>query len=52
MTERLCSYDQDDLEARGKVSPEYVKLYEEWGKGQIGIIVLGNIPVRSSWSRC
>ncbi|BGP12917.1 hypothetical protein JCM10213_004336 [Rhodosporidiobolus nylandii] len=45
MTERLCSYDQEDLGARGKPSPEYLRLYEEWGKGQIGVIVLGNIPV-------
>jgi hypothetical protein len=88
MTERLCSYDQEDLDARGKPSPEYLKLYEvrfssfllfpllrttihlgeqqlgrfatrsfspslsltplnlqEWGKGAIGIIVLGNVPV-------
>ncbi|GAA5942309.1 uncharacterized protein JCM15063_002966 [Sporobolomyces koalae] len=45
MTERLCSFDQDKLESRGQVSKEYVKLYEEWGKGQIGVIVLGNIPI-------
>ncbi|KAJ9112703.1 hypothetical protein QFC22_006205 [Naganishia vaughanmartiniae] len=45
MTERLCTYDDNDLDARGKPTPEYVKAYEEWGKGQIGVVVLGNIPV-------
>ncbi|KAJ9112636.1 hypothetical protein QFC19_000656 [Naganishia cerealis] len=45
MTERLCTYDDNDLDARGKPTPEYVKTYEEWGKGQIGVVVLGNIPI-------
>ncbi|KDE02332.1 hypothetical protein MVLG_07102 [Microbotryum lychnidis-dioicae p1A1 Lamole] len=45
MTERLCTYDQEDLDSRGKPTPEYIKLYEEWGKGKTGVIVLGNIPV-------
>ncbi|GAA6045490.1 hypothetical protein JCM8097_006811, partial [Rhodosporidiobolus ruineniae] len=45
MTERLCTYSQDNLDERGKPTPEYIKLYEEWGKGAIGTIVLGNIPV-------
>ncbi|GAA6043533.1 hypothetical protein JCM8097_001206, partial [Rhodosporidiobolus ruineniae] len=45
MTERLCTYSQDNLDERGKPTPEYLKLYEEWGKGAIGVIVLGNIPV-------
>ena len=40
MTERLCTYDDNDLDARGKPTPEYIKLYEEWGKGEIGVIVL------------
>jgi hypothetical protein len=33
---------QDKPETRGRVSKEYTKLYEEWGKGDIGVIVLGN----------
>ncbi|GAA6035118.1 hypothetical protein JCM8097_006369, partial [Rhodosporidiobolus ruineniae] len=40
MTERLCTYSQDNLDERGKPTPEYIKLYEEWGKGAIGTIVL------------
>lgn len=40
MTERLCTWGQNgDLE-NGKPTPEYLKLYEEWGKGAIGTIVL------------
>lgn len=31
-TERLCTFDQDNLDERGKPTPEYLKLYEEWGK--------------------
>ncbi|CDZ96185.1 nadh oxidase [Phaffia rhodozyma] len=45
MTERLCTFSQEDHGARGKSTPEYVRLYEEWGKGEIGVIVLGNIPI-------
>ncbi|KAL7416323.1 NADH oxidase [Mrakia frigida] len=45
MTERLCTYDQDNHDLRGKPTPEYIELYEQWGKGAIGIIVLGNLPV-------
>ncbi|CEQ38980.1 SPOSA6832_00481, partial [Sporobolomyces salmonicolor] len=45
MTERLCTYSQDNFDERGKPTPEYLKLYEEWGKGKIGVIVLGNIPI-------
>lgn len=44
MTERLCTYSED-VQTRGKPTPEYIKLYEEWAKGGTGIIVLGNIPV-------
>ena len=45
MTERLCTYDKKDLEARGKTTAEYEKLYKVWGEGEIGVIVLGNIPI-------
>ena len=45
MTERLCTYSDTDLDERGKPTPEYIKLYEEWAKGETGIIVLGNIPI-------
>jgi hypothetical protein len=41
MTERLCTYDKKDLEARGKTTAEYEKLYKVWGEGEIGVIVLG-----------
>jgi 2,4-dienoyl-CoA reductase-like NADH-dependent reductase (Old Yellow Enzyme family) len=44
MTERLCTWSDENPDERGKPTPEYVRLYEEWGKGEIGVIVLGNIP--------
>ena len=34
MTERLCEWDK--VEIRGKPTQEYLKLYEEWGRGAIG----------------
>ncbi|KNE96593.1 hypothetical protein PSTG_10151 [Puccinia striiformis f. sp. tritici PST-78] len=49
MTERLCTYDQEDLNARGKPTAEYVELYKVWGQGKIGIIILGNIPVHREY---
>lgn len=45
MTERLCTYHETDLGARGKPTPEYIRLYKVWGEGQIGTIILGNIPI-------
>lgn len=45
VTERLCTYSDDDHNERGKPTPEYLELYRVWGEGEIGTIVLGNIPV-------
>ncbi|KAL8292898.1 hypothetical protein RQP46_000592 [Phenoliferia psychrophenolica] len=46
MTERLCVWNDDPAEAgnRGQPTPAYLHLYEEWGKGAIGTIIVGNIP--------
>jgi 2,4-dienoyl-CoA reductase-like NADH-dependent reductase (Old Yellow Enzyme family) len=46
MTERLCTYDKENLSARGKPTEEYLRLYKTWGEGKIGVIVTGNVPVR------
>jgi hypothetical protein len=40
MTERLCTWDDDNSTECGKPTPEYLRLYEEWGKGQIGYAAL------------
>ncbi|WAQ88142.1 hypothetical protein PtA15_9A267 [Puccinia triticina] len=40
MTERLCTYDDVDLDARGKPTPEYEELYRVWSEGKIGTIIL------------
>ncbi|GAA98022.1 uncharacterized protein L969DRAFT_46004 [Mixia osmundae IAM 14324] len=39
MTERLCHA------TNGKPSEAYLEIYREWGRGQTGTIILGNIPV-------
>ncbi|OAV99977.1 hypothetical protein PTTG_01421 [Puccinia triticina 1-1 BBBD Race 1] len=49
MTERLCTYDDVDLDARGKPTPEYEELYRVWSEGKIGTIILGNIPVHREY---
>ncbi|CAO1631207.1 unnamed protein product [Parajaminaea phylloscopi] len=42
MTERLSSWDDEDITKRGIPSAELIKLYEEWGKGGFGVILSGN----------
>lgn len=49
MTERLCTFSEKDLGARGKPTPEYLELYRVWSEGKIGIIILGNIPVHREY---
>lgn len=44
MTERLCTWSDDDFKKRGWPTPEYIQLYKSWGEGEIGTIVLGNVP--------
>ena len=44
MTERVCTWDDKNLDECGKPTEEYRRLYELWGQGGIGTIVLGNIP--------
>jgi len=44
MTERLCTWSDDDFKKRGWPTPEYINLYKVWGEGKIGTIILGNIP--------
>jgi 2,4-dienoyl-CoA reductase-like NADH-dependent reductase (Old Yellow Enzyme family) len=45
VTERLCTWSDDNLDERGRPTPEYIELYKVWGEGAIGTIVLGNLPV-------
>ncbi|KAL7266303.1 NADH-dependent flavin oxidoreductase [Rhizina undulata] len=45
MTERLSSWDEEDLDKRGKPTQALIDLYERWGEGQIGVIITGNIMV-------
>jgi 2,4-dienoyl-CoA reductase-like NADH-dependent reductase (Old Yellow Enzyme family) len=45
MTERMASWDPENLEARGVPSRELVNLYKRWSEGKIGLIVTGNIMI-------
>lgn len=45
MTERMASWDAENLEARGVPSRELINLYKRWGEGNIGLIFTGNIMI-------
>jgi 2,4-dienoyl-CoA reductase-like NADH-dependent reductase (Old Yellow Enzyme family) len=44
MTERLCTWDDNNPDECGKPTQDYLRLYTEWGRGEIGVTILGNIP--------
>jgi 2,4-dienoyl-CoA reductase-like NADH-dependent reductase (Old Yellow Enzyme family) len=45
MSERMASWDTQDLSKRGIPSDRLVRLYEAWGKDGYGIILTGNVMV-------
>ncbi|KAF1355902.1 FMN-linked oxidoreductase [Lizonia empirigonia] len=45
MTERMSSWDPENLEARGVPSKNLINLYRRWGEGGIGLILCGNIMI-------
>ncbi|CAG7957542.1 unnamed protein product [Penicillium salamii] len=45
MSERLASWSDDDLSARGIPSDELVQSYTVWGQGEIGVILTGNVMI-------
>ena len=47
MTERLSSWDQKDPSKRGTPSKELIRVYEEWGKDNYGIVLSGNLIVNT-----
>ncbi|KAG0701448.1 hypothetical protein DFH29DRAFT_982694 [Suillus ampliporus] len=46
MSERLATFSPSDPFGRGQPTEELVRLYETWAKGDIGIIVTGNIQIK------
>lgn len=46
MSERLATFSNFDPCGRGQPTEELVRLYETWAKGDIGIIVTGNIQIK------
>ena len=46
MTERLCTWDDEDITKRGIPTKPLLKVYEAWADGQIGVIVGGNMMIQ------
>lgn len=45
MSEKLSTFHDTDLSARGIPGKEMVNLYRKWGEGQWGIILTGNVMI-------
>ncbi|OTA84710.1 hypothetical protein M434DRAFT_24538 [Hypoxylon sp. CO27-5] len=45
MTERMATWDPDDIHASGIPTPQLCRLYGHWGDGGWGTIVTGNIII-------
>lgn len=45
MTERLSTWDPQNLEARGIPTDDLINLYKRWGEGDLGLILTGNIMI-------
>jgi hypothetical protein len=46
MTERLCTWDDENPDQCGQPTEEYLRLYKEWGKGQIGYVPFFSPSIR------
>ncbi|KAH7925756.1 FMN-linked oxidoreductase [Leucogyrophana mollusca] len=46
MSERLATFSSFDPSDRGCPTEELIRLYETWSKGNIGIIITGNIQIK------
>ncbi|OGM47479.1 hypothetical protein ABOM_002557 [Aspergillus bombycis] len=45
MSERMCSWSEENHSARGIPSSELIETYRTWGRGNIGAIVTGNVMI-------
>ena len=45
MTERISSWNPENLEARGVPSKNLINVYKRWGEGALGVILSGNIMI-------
>lgn len=45
MTERLSTWDAEDLPKRGTPTKELINVYRRWGEGGYGVILTGNVMV-------
>lgn len=45
MTERLSTWDAQNLEKRGIPTPELINVYRRWGEGEYGVLLTGNVMI-------
>ena len=45
MTERISSWDPQNLEKRGIPSKNLINVYKRWGEGGLGLILTGNTMI-------
>ncbi|KAF8710231.1 Oxidoreductase, partial [Rhizoctonia solani] len=45
MTERVCVFDRETEVSHGKPNSALFRLYEEWSRGQYGMVITGNVLV-------
>ncbi|KHJ78517.1 hypothetical protein OESDEN_21861 [Oesophagostomum dentatum] len=45
LTEKISTWDPEDLSKRGIPTQELINLYDKWGKGGFGVILTGNVLV-------
>ncbi|KIH60078.1 oxidoreductase, FAD/FMN-binding protein [Ancylostoma duodenale] len=45
MTEKLCTWDSEDLSRRGIPTQDLINVYDKWGHGGFGMILTGNVMV-------
>ncbi|RCN24637.1 hypothetical protein ANCCAN_29664 [Ancylostoma caninum] len=45
LTERISTWDVEDLSMRGIPTQELINIYDKWGHGGFGVILTGNVMV-------
>ncbi|EGN97259.1 hypothetical protein SERLA73DRAFT_169650 [Serpula lacrymans var. lacrymans S7.3] len=46
MSERLATFSTYDSDERGQPTEELIRLYDTWSRGDIGILITGNIQIK------
>lgn len=45
MSERLCTWDADDLTKHGYPTQTFINFYEKWAFEKFGVVLTGNVMV-------